>query len=764
MKRLALAALLATALGGIWWLQRGERAGPASVEAPPLKVEAREPFPEPDLVPVESNSADPGQARREVEPEAVASGTDDSRATYLAIWHGMGLVSKAPTKTALLDEEALILVSVISRDTGDPIVGEHVVAFPVEDRANGVANHIEESEARPGQSPKTNHEGEARFIVPASKGFEISVGGFFQRDASVTVPALSPGERFPVTIEIPTDVDLHMFAKVVSRAEGNPIPGASVSLNYNTWHASGKTFSGVHRELVADANGLIEIWARSWEVTGGEVTADGYGVMVFGLKQGHEAPEDALLLPLEQSATLRGAVLGPSGAPEPGLRIKLTTGAFHLLPPDSVTPSVLWPVRWGDRGWVEGTETDGRFEFTGLPTNVPLNVEILRDRDTVRKWREPIQLEAGEQREVTWYVGTGATLLGMVIDQDDKPVRHQEMWLVPGSVPHYFDEYEQDVLTKTRSDSDGRFVFKDVPSGEWLVGPAASGEDWEAFPKRAAAPLPTAIVVQEGVPQQDVLVRVHRGLYVRGRVVDPEGNPVADASVHGRLESGQLWAASKDDGDFVLGPLTPGSVSLSVATVFDALGHAPPEPVVVRAGDDDIVLRLRAGVRLSGRVIEGPTGKPCEADVWAISKQLQPFEWQPGLGVGTFKSDGEFDFTGLVPGTYDIIAQTDNGLIGVLRGITPSPGEHAADLEVRVEPGARLRIHVEGGSGAFYYVLAGDTIVLMDGLSPEGPDPVRTVPPGTLLVRLRNPETGEEVEQTVTLEPGEEGEVTFDGE
>ena len=72
MKRLALAALLIAVLGGSWWLQRGERTETATVDVSPPEIDTRELFKQRDLVPIESGPGDPGQARQEVEPEAVA--------------------------------------------------------------------------------------------------------------------------------------------------------------------------------------------------------------------------------------------------------------------------------------------------------------------------------------------------------------------------------------------------------------------------------------------------------------------------------------------------------------------------------------------------------------------------------------------------------------------------------------------------------------------------------------------------------------------
>ena len=627
------------------------------------------------------------------------------------------------------------------------------MAIPADNEGGWGTTSIESSEARPDQSPKTNKDGKARFIIPAGQEFEVLALGRLSA-GRVRVPALEQGERLLVTLEIPTEADIHQFVRVVSEAGQTPIPGARVQVLHSPSFYFGEDKGDSRPYLLSDSNGLVEVWARSWEAPLGEVSADGYGVQLFALEEGHETPDRALPLPLRESADLGGSILGPSGNPESGITVDLTADGFHLRTPRSGQQLILSGPWWGqhDRNWKEETRGDGRFEFVGLPAWVPLELEIRRGNETLRKGSEPLRLEPGENREVVWRVGGGATLRGLVVDQDDDPISYQDMWLTAGHVPHYFDPYGRGVVATARSDAKGRFSFDDVSPGEWLVGPEAVRK---TTLRSAPAPLPSHVTVLEGVLEQEVLVRVECGLYVRGRVLDPDGNPIANAYVHGRSDLGSLMRATEHGGKFAIGPLMPGPITLWA----NSMDCAPTETIETEAGDRDVVLHLRAGVSLSGLVVEKATGAPQQAEVWATARGIRPFGRQLGQAKFVFGNDGNFEFKGLIAGTHDLVARTKDGQIGLLLGITLGPGEVARGLEVVVEEGAKLRVRREGGAGGFFYVIHEGAVVLMDGIPREGI--VGTVPSGTLKVRLVDPEIQEEVEEILTLGPGETGEVTF---
>src|SRR6185295_20276367 len=97
--------------------------------------------------------------------------------------------------------------------------------------------------------------------------------------------------------------------------------------------------------------------------------------------------------------------------------------------------------------------------------------------------------------------------------------------------------------------------------GKWLLGPAAERQDWDPPDPQGLAPLAQVVEVLEGTPQQEVLVAVQRGLYIRGRVLDPDGKPAAKIFVMGNAEvaTWPLQTESGEDGAFALGPLVPGS-------------------------------------------------------------------------------------------------------------------------------------------------------------------------------------------------------------
>ena len=149
----------------------------------------------------------------------------------------------------------------------------------------------------------------------------------------------------------------------------------------------------------------------------------------------------------------------------------------------------------------------------------------------------------------------------------------------------------------------------------------------------------------------------------------------------------------------------------------------------VQAGDSGIELALRPGASLSGRVLGLPEG--------AAGKQ-----WVTLRGTGqplTMTSVGKnaaFAFQGLLLGTYSLSIATDGGQIGMLSGITLSPGEKLTDLELLLEPGGRLLVYYSGAKkyGQLQVRKAG-VAVAADGLQ-SGSEKRLTLPTGEIEVVL----------------------------
>src|SRR6185503_15172536 len=99
---------------------------------------------------------------------------------------------------------------------------------------------------------------------------------------------------------------------------------------------------------------------------------------------------------------------------------------------------------------------------------------------------------------------------------------------------------------------------------------------------------------------EPVTLMVHRGLYIRGRVVRSDGSDYEPRIPQTSLilaKSPTFYANTTADaeGRFIIGPLPRGEYRLTASGGAD---FADSEPTDARAGSDDVVLKLRDGLDL----------------------------------------------------------------------------------------------------------------------------------------------------------------------
>lgn len=119
--------------------------------------------------------------------------------------------------------------------------------------------------------------------------------------------------------------------------------------------------------------------------------------------------------------------------------------------------------------------------MTDLPPEAGLRLELLRAETLVRKEPHPLFLEPGEERDLTWLLGGGATLHGhAVIAETDAPLPGHSIWLVPATevVGRLYASMKP--VARSTTDDQGTFTFPDVSPGEGVViGPGQSVADVE---------------------------------------------------------------------------------------------------------------------------------------------------------------------------------------------------------------------------------------------------------------------------------------------
>jgi len=260
----------------------------------------------------------------------------------------------------------------------------------------------------------------------------------------------------------------------------------------------------------------------------------------------------------------------------------------------------------------------------------------------------------------------------------------------------------------------------------------------------------------EGSSQQEVVVHVQRGLYIKGQVLDSAGEPATETYIWGTTDAAS-WlfsARTEKDGTFAMGPLVPGRYRL----VANGWKDANSEPASANGGDEGVVLHLRAGGVLRGTIVEAATGKGCAGKLVYASREQS----NEGFGIKDSESNGSFQIEGLIPGTYDLAASASGRRVGVLKGLSVQGGIQTRDLVVTLGPGATLRVKYAGHEGYLqYHVISGGAIFGGDGIAAGGVSEL-VVPSGHLVVECHWPPKGLETKE-IDVAVGEDKELDVGG-
>ena len=240
-------------------------------------------------------------------------------------------------------------------------------------------------------------------------------------------------------------------------------------------------------------------------------------------------------------------------------RIELGPGAVlrgHVVegPDKPVARAEIEVGEWGDIDHFHGvSNAEGAFELLGLPVG---EVVVRAEHGDHGKARVTVPTTATEVATCTLTLSRGLELKGRVVDQDGQPI-------AAATIECMAEDPQDNWVVIAHSDAEGRFVAANRPEkGKVVLTANASG-----YQER----------MERGVdPSKEVELRLQRlqpaTVRITGRVVDPDGRPVANAAAHAFCQSapsGPNHDFTDDDGRFELGPLPPGDWALHVR----AAGH-----------------------------------------------------------------------------------------------------------------------------------------------------------------------------------------------
>ena len=439
---------------------------------------------------------------------------------------------------------------------------------------------------------------------------------------------LREGER--TWLELAVDPGVRIYG-TVSDPSGGPIAGAEVGLG-----------SSFKRSVFTDAQGMYEMFglggAKRRDLGDPRVRAEGYGSEGKRLSDSELAQDTQLDFVLHPARSATGRIIDTEGAPLEGVSVagvgeKKVEGVFR-------------------RDW-ESTVTgeDGRFELSSLHLLIDHQLFLRKEGYGARVYDFPA--DEGDREQIDYgdlVLHPGGRIEGILMSQTGAPLPDHLIKLRGANEDLGRFRPETEALKGTwvtavrhsRTDTQGRFHFSDLPGGELKVTASVRG--------RPEANDEVTVELPEGGEVKGLELTLDLGDPITGVVLTPDGLPAVGVFVQvvGGKDQPRIRTSTGAGGRFELLGVTEDMGVVELFTIMASYNWGNPgahlgasRTVGARAGDTDLVLGLRELVLLTGR-LEDAEGQPVEGvQVMAYlngTAQLPRY----ALTRGTSDEDGAF--------------------------------------------------------------------------------------------------------------------------
>ena len=198
-----------------------------------------------------------------------------------------------------------------------------------------------------------------------------------------------------------------------------------------------------------------------------------------------------------------------------------------------------------------------------------------------------------------------------------------------------------------------------------------------------------------------VVVKVDRGIDIRGRVIHADGTPVGGAIVEMPAMFQSRTAISAADGTFKLTGVAAGSGSLQA---FSSDRRISSSAVTVNAPASGVTITMPRGARLQGRVVDRATQKPVnDFTILLPSRNAAGIPSERRI----HSDDGRYTLDNVTPGSLEVVVRASGYSQGSRSGVVAEEGKSISGIDVQLDRGARVagRVTSAGGPVAGVQVL-----------------------------------------------------------
>jgi hypothetical protein len=314
--------------------------------------------------------------------------------------------------------------------------------------------------------------------------------------------------------------------------------------------------------------------------------------------------------------------------------------------------------------------------------------------------------QPGDTREeVILSVGARFLVRVQVVDQNLQPVMDAEVnaQRVGDGLISMVPCYSENRRDCQHAEADGIVSFH-ASAGplELLV----RGDDIAS--KRVSIPMVTAT---SGL----VVVKVDRGLEIRGRVIHADGTPVGGAIVEMKATYQPRNAISATDGTFKLAGVAAGSGSLQAFSSDRGLSSTV---VTVNAPASGVTITMPKGVRIQGRVVDRATQKPVN-DFTIVLPPRNAASISAEQRIHS--DDGRYTLDNVSPGSLEIVVRASGYSQRSRSNIIAEAGKTIGGIDIQLDRAARVVGRVTSASGP----VAGVQVIV--DFNPLTPNMLRTV-------------------------------------